>query len=223
MSKPPIHIVIPAAGDGQRFKDAGYELPKPFIDVFGKPMIERVEMNLRPYGMTHQVHILFKEDLKRPSSGALETIMQADFDLEGPLIIANCDQLVAFHKSVHDLIDCPYDGALVVFKSNKPHHSYVETKDGVITRIVEKEVISSTAVTGVYYFKHARDFYDAAMEVISRDEKVNGEFYVSSAIAKMIEDGSKLVAYEAPSAMLGTPEELQLFEAAVKVARELQI
>ena len=41
-----INIVIPMAGLGSRFADMGYENPKPFIDVAGKPMIERVLDNL---------------------------------------------------------------------------------------------------------------------------------------------------------------------------------
>lgn len=34
-----INIVIPMAGEGKRFRDAGYTVPKPFIDIRGKPMI----------------------------------------------------------------------------------------------------------------------------------------------------------------------------------------
>ena len=34
-----INIVIPMAGAGSRFAKAGYDKPKPFIDVLGKPMI----------------------------------------------------------------------------------------------------------------------------------------------------------------------------------------
>ena len=41
-----MNIVIPMAGSGQRFKDAGYPEPKPLIDVLGKPMYERVLDNL---------------------------------------------------------------------------------------------------------------------------------------------------------------------------------
>ena len=37
-----INVVIPMAGAGSRFQEQGYELPKPLIDVCGKPMIERV-------------------------------------------------------------------------------------------------------------------------------------------------------------------------------------
>ena len=43
-----LNIVIPMAGRGSRFADAGYELPKPLIDVNGKPMIEVVTANIRP-------------------------------------------------------------------------------------------------------------------------------------------------------------------------------
>lgn len=42
-----INIVVPMAGLGSRFAIAGYEKPKPFIDVLGKPMIERVMENVQ--------------------------------------------------------------------------------------------------------------------------------------------------------------------------------
>ena len=41
-----INIVIPMAGEGSRFVKSGYQKPKPFIDVDGKPMIVRVLENL---------------------------------------------------------------------------------------------------------------------------------------------------------------------------------
>ena len=43
-----LNIVLPMAGKGSRFANAGYSLPKPFIDVAGKPMIKVVIDNLRP-------------------------------------------------------------------------------------------------------------------------------------------------------------------------------
>jgi len=212
-----IQVVIPAAGNGQRFKDAGYENPKYLIDVCGRPMIDRVIDNLRPV-KANTVQVIRQEDLQRPSRGAVETIVQAQLDLEQPLLIGNCDQLVAF--DVNDFIDTDLDGRIVTFQSTKDHHSYVELDDeGCLTRIVEKVVISNKAVTGVYYFAKARDFYDAAMAVIANDTRVKNEYYVSSAITIMLEAGLKIRTYDAPSAMLGTPDELQLFEAAVSVAK----
>jgi HAD superfamily hydrolase (TIGR01509 family) len=42
------HVVIPMAGEGSRFKEAGYTIPKPFIPVGGKPMIQWVIENMIP-------------------------------------------------------------------------------------------------------------------------------------------------------------------------------
>jgi NDP-sugar pyrophosphorylase family protein len=41
-----LNILIPMAGEGNRFKMAGYTLPKPLIEVHGKPMIQLVVDNL---------------------------------------------------------------------------------------------------------------------------------------------------------------------------------
>ena len=43
-----LNIIIPMAGHGSRFSNAGYKLPKPLIDVKGSTMIERVIKNLTP-------------------------------------------------------------------------------------------------------------------------------------------------------------------------------
>ncbi len=213
-----IQLVIPAAGNGQRFKDAGYSKPKHLIDVLGKPMIERVVDNLKPNGLC-TVQVITRGSLKSDSRGAVETILQATLDPEEPLLIGNCDQLVAFN--VNDFVEsCEgLDGGLVVFRSNKEHHSYVEESGDIITRIAEKQVISNLAVTGVYYFQRAGDFIDAGREVIGNNDRYNNEFYVSSAIARMIDSGLKLGVYEAATAILGTPAELQLFEAASEVSK----
>ena len=44
--KQEFNIVVPMAGRGYRFVEQGYTDPKPFIDVNGKPMIQRVIENL---------------------------------------------------------------------------------------------------------------------------------------------------------------------------------
>ena len=46
-----MHIIIPMSGFGERFRKAGYPVPKPLIEVNGKPIIEYV-VNMFP-GETH--------------------------------------------------------------------------------------------------------------------------------------------------------------------------
>jgi len=45
--KKTLHVVVPMAGLGSRFSKAGYTIPKPFIPVFGKPMIQWVIDNMK--------------------------------------------------------------------------------------------------------------------------------------------------------------------------------
>ncbi|HIO72072.1 MAG TPA: glycosyl transferase family 2, partial [Flavobacteriales bacterium] len=58
-----MNILIPMAGEGKRFKEVGYNLPKPLIDVAGKPMIERVIEGLGVEG--NYVFIVQEEHIEK--------------------------------------------------------------------------------------------------------------------------------------------------------------
>ena len=45
-----MNILIPMAGAGSRFEQAGYTFPKPLIEIHGKPMIQKVVENLNLEG-----------------------------------------------------------------------------------------------------------------------------------------------------------------------------
>lgn len=225
-----LNVLIPMAGDGKRFELAGYVKPKPFIEVKGKKMIEIVMENITPSDVnkiilitrkhhnckeelisTEKLNLLELIELDSPTEGSLQTILHAEeYIKDCELILANCDQKIIF--DVNEFVDkCRnFDGGLITFNSANPHHSYVcvDSSD-IITTIIEKEVISNIAVAGVYYFKNASDFIKASKKIIDSNIRQKGEFYVSSALKLMIEDGIKLKAYDAQSIMLGTPEELK--------------
>ena len=40
-----MQIIIPMSGFGERFRKVGYKVPKPLIEIDGKPM-EKIEANL---------------------------------------------------------------------------------------------------------------------------------------------------------------------------------
>jgi HAD superfamily hydrolase (TIGR01509 family) len=48
MKEQKVNIVVPMAGHGSRFSKVGYTVPKPFIPVFNKPMIQWVIENITP-------------------------------------------------------------------------------------------------------------------------------------------------------------------------------
>ena len=67
-----MNIVIPMAGAGSRFQEAGYALPKPLIDVKGKPMIQVAVENINIDG--NYIFIVQKEHRQRYN---LDTIIVA--------------------------------------------------------------------------------------------------------------------------------------------------
>lgn len=229
-----IVVVIPMAGLGDRFRKAGYKKPKPFIDVKGQKMINIVLNDVIPENCEEVFLVSLREnnateeikdldiknknakvmvlELDKLTDGALQTILAAEEKIrDSSVIICNCDQKVNF--DVNDFIKKSenFDGGLITFKSQNSHHSYIHREGDIITNIIEKEVISSDAVTGVYYIKDANEFINAAKSVIKFNKKEKGEFYVSSALQLLIYKGLKLISYEAESIMLGTPEELEKY------------
>ena len=59
-SKRMLNIVVPMAGRGSRFVNAGYKLPKPLIMVHDKPMIQYVTNNIRPKKEHRFIYLVYK-------------------------------------------------------------------------------------------------------------------------------------------------------------------
>jgi len=160
-------IILPMAGNGQRFIDAGYDLPKPLIDIKGKPMFIRVLENIE-YGtdihvIVRRQHIdqysideLIKEAspnatvhvLEATTEGAACTVLEAiDPESDSGFLVANCDQLMSWDKS-HFFEQDNAEGTILTFipDHDKPIHSYVTINDdGYISELAEKKMISNIA------------------------------------------------------------------------------
>lgn len=221
-----IDVIIPMAGEGRRFAEAGYDLPKPLIDVAGKPMIERVIDCLQPADGARFVlvsRILLPNvpatvvTLNEATDGAVDTVRRAaPYTGPGPVVVANCDQYVT--PGLVDEFLSAMEGAdagVMVFNSTNPHHSYVKISGGLVTEIAEKKVISDNAVVGVYWFADSTVLFDACRVVLAHGRRhANGEFYLSSVLGLLVDSGYKVRAVEVDvrdKHMLGTPEELAIF------------
>lgn len=201
-------IVIPAAGEGRRFREAGYEGPKHLLPLAGTPMIDRVVSNVRPLDSGRVV--VADRHLVGETRGAVDTVLKAGIYPHQPLVVANCDQLIVLPDRV------PEGNVVFTFRSGSPAHSYVITDpEDRITEIREKVVISNRAVSGVYKFDRAEPFLEACEQVVDSED---GELYISSALKRMIAAGITLVACDVPTAILGTPEDFQRFEVAALCA-----
>ena len=142
------------------------------------------------------------------TEGAACTCLLARDHLDGPrpLLIINSDQFVEWNEEVdsadfwRQLMDEKqqgYDGNILCFKHPRKlgdkKWSYAATdSDGLVNDVREKEVISDNATVGAYYWQRSADFVSAADEMIRRDVRVNGEFYVAPVYNINIEWGQRM-------------------------------
>ena len=236
-----INIVIPMAGAGSRFTEAGYEKPKPFIDVSGKPMIIRVLENLtcnnaryiliaREDHLNREKQLVKEIENKYPvvfhpighlTEGATCTVLHARkfINNDEPMIIANSDQIVDiyFQDYVKDCLDRDLDGSIMTFKDPEKNNkwSFAKTNPiGIVEEVREKVAISNLATVGIYMYRKGKYFVNAAIDMIVQNERVNNEFYVCPVYNYAIKNDNRIGVYNIDYEFmhgLGTPEDLKLY------------
>jgi len=231
-----MNVLIPMAGAGSRFANAGYTFPKPLIEVNGKPMIQVVVENLNIEA--NYTFIVQKEHYEKYSlqyllnliapncnivqvdglteGAACTTLLAKEFiDNDAPLVMANSDQFVEWNSN-----ECLYafnadgiDGGILTFKATHPKWSYAKVGvDGFVSEVAEKKPISDNATVGIYFWKKGSDYVKYAEQMISKNIRTNNEFYVCPVFNEAIEDGKKIRIKDIPGMWgIGTPEDLNYF------------
>ena len=232
-----LNIVVPMAGRGSRFAQAGYKMPKPLIDIHGHPMIEYVTRNIRPRCAHQFIYICQEEHLEQYhlarelermapgctivtvdhiTEGAACTVLLAEryIDNDDALMIANSDQFVDTDINCYLSGMGGHDGLIMTMPASDPKWSYIRyDENGFVTLVREKEVISDQATVGIYNYSHGSDFVKFAHQMIEKNIRVNNEFYVAPVYNEMIEAGRRIVFRDVGEKMfgLGTPEDLVQF------------
>lgn len=231
-----LNVVIPMAGAGSRFEQAGYTFPKPLIDVMGSPMIQMVVENLNiDANFTFIVQKLHKEkynlgallNLIAPNcnivevdgitEGAACTVLLAKkyINNDSPMILANSDQWLDWDSNefMYKMNELECDGGIVTFTAVHPKWSFVKVNSyGYVTEVAEKNPISNIATVGVYFWKHGSDFIKYAEQMIEKNIRVNGEFYAAPVFNEAIQDGKKIKVHHINRMLgTGTPEDLKTF------------
>lgn len=231
-----MNILVPMAGAGSRFAQAGYTFPKPLIDVQGKPMIQVVVENLNIDA--HYIFLVQKEHYEKYNLKHLLNliapgcdIVQVDGITEGaacttllakelinsdkPLLTVNSDQFVEWNSNevLYAWSADNIDGGILTFKGTHPKWSFAKLgEDGFVAEVAEKNPISDNATVGIYYWKKGSDYVKYAEQMIEKNVRTNNEFYVCPVFNEAIQDGKKIRIKEIPKMWgLGTPEDLNYF------------
>ena len=164
-----IQLVIPMSGIGKRFIDAGYDVPKPLIEVDGMPIIEHVvnlfdrpddvificnEVHLRDTNMTEilkrispncKIYPVPNENRRGPVDAIAQVFDKLDDDRE--IIVSYCDYGTEwdYEKFLKDTRAAGSDGAIPCYTGFHPHmlggdnYAFVKVDGKVAIDIQEKK------------------------------------------------------------------------------------
>jgi len=232
-----MNIIIPLGGKGERFKIAGYNVHKPLIQIFDKPMIcyvldnlnitiedcvfiiyYNVEKNLFEetiYKKYSNIHFI---ELKEQTNGPAETIFKGidyikSISSNKKNILFDCDTF--YTEDVLNLYRT-IDTNAVFYVNNtetKPIYSYIMLDStNKITEIKEKIKISDNANTGIYCFNNLDILHKYSQKVITNNITFKNEYYTSCIIDQMIKDNHDFVGIKLSNKYvfnLGTPQQLE--------------
>ncbi len=216
-----IHLIMPMGGGGTRFGNKGFDLPKPLIELQGKPFfywatqsvvkfvdvediifvvlqdhIDRFQIDKRIKEFYPEAKIqVIPEVLNGAVLTCLEGLKAVDDDL--PILFNDCDHAFisnAFYEYAKKADFESVDGALVTFESDRDCYSYVKyDSEGNVVGTIEKQVVSNQAICGAYYFKN-KDIFEKG--VSGYLENCNySEYFVSGVYNEIANDNKRIITF----------------------------
>lgn len=231
-----VNLLMPMAGRGSRFSITGYDLPKPLVELNGKPFFWwSITSILRSVDIATLTCVILKEHidkfnidkkilsyfpdarfviLENVTSGALETAISGlkliNNDL--PVIINDCDhafELNDLSEKINFLRESELlDGYLCHFKSDSSAYSYGRyDQSGQLIETVEKKAISNLAIAGAYIFRNRKLI--SLYYNAYKDNCSYDELYISGLYNFMVSDDKVIRGILLDSHLsFGTPNEL---------------
>lgn len=231
-----LNVLIPMAGAGSRFAQAGYTFPKPLIEVRGKPMIQVVVENLNieanfiyivqkehyeKYNLKYLLNLITPDckivtvDSMTEGAACTSLLAKEYINNDNPLVMANSDQYVEWDSNnvMYSFAADGIDGGILTFKATHPKWSYAKLdENGFVSEVAEKKPISNNATVGIYYWKKGSDYVKYAEQMIDKNIRTNNEFYVCPVYNEAISDGKKIRVKQIDKMWgIGTPEDLNYF------------
>jgi glucose-1-phosphate thymidylyltransferase len=209
-----MNIIIPMAGKGKRMRPHTLTVPKPLINVAGKPIVQKLVEDITKVCGEKVEEIAFiigadfgkevEENLIKiaESQGAKGTIcyqdkalgtahaiMCAKDSIKGKTVVAFADTLF----KADFVMDTNQEGVIWVQGIEDPSQfGVVKLNDaGVITDFVEKPTtfVSNLAIIGIYYFKDGENLKKELQYLLDNNITEKGEFQLTNALENMKQKG----------------------------------
>lgn len=227
-------LVLCMAGLNTRFHDVGFDIPKYLLPWNEETIIHEIIKQLgtfdetillankrdsyfktklvdtiKPLGLTeHNVQYIGDTNGQAHTAYIGASLLK---DQTKPFFVHNADTLL-IGRDFEKIENLMADGYIDVFVANNPKYSYVRSKEGLVTEIVEKSPISPFASSGLYGFESSR-FYQQMYEELS-NTFIGEEMYIANLLTYMIQKNSSIGLNELNNTyetiVLGTPQEYGL-------------
>ena len=229
------HLVVPMAGAGSRFSKSGWKLPKPLIELNGRPFfvwsvlpVKKLsavkditfvvlQEHVSEFGIDKEILCFFPDArirvIPKVLPGQVFTCMEGVRDISDdlPVMFNDCDHMFSSGSAFGALTDgFSYDGGLVTFESNSPAFSYVRCdQEGRVIGTAEKNPVSTRAICGAYIFRSCGLFRDLASEYVNSCPY--SECFVSGVYNIMCSRNMRIGVFNADYNIdFGTPEQYEL-------------
>ena len=232
-----VSLVLLAAGEGKRFSESGYQIPKPVLKTVSLPawkhitgcfehvtevaIVTRKEIS-HYFDVENGMRLIEIEGLSNgQAASALAGLVGLTYDV--PVIIASCDAIFHLHSSGFSYPNTTHD--LEVWTAPPTSFQYligdqycwVELDDRrkIIDISMKKNPASQghwEIVTGTFAFRSRLFAISLLTEVMNSDLSHRGEKYIDHAITLGLESGLTMIANSRDDYLsVGTPEEYETF------------
>ena len=222
-----MRVIFPMGGTGKRFTDAGYKIPKPFLTINGKTL---VEMAINSLGNLYPLVFVCREEyadqlaqiapkgrstiipMQGDTTGPLQTVLREEvsrvIDSHNPILLMDCDSYFTDPEELERAIDVftfsEASGGVTVRKTDDPSCSYAKIKEHtwMVKETREKDPFTKWSTTGPYWFRSGKEFL-----WVAKDALRDGIASISPVYNYIIRMGGKVKAFEVKTFVhLGTPE-----------------
>lgn len=214
-TKAAMQVIITMAGLGQRFRDAGYSVPKPFIKIGEKTVLDHL-LNCFPrdWKVVLAVNESFQFENKilqqnvsvvpvpYSKRGPLDTVraVLTVLDLNQAVCVSYCDYVMLWDPIQFIQVAQNADAAIVSYRGFHPTyygpnsycHMAVNERSQQVLDLQEKKLFTEDIQNewtscGLYYFKSAAFLKECLLAQEQQNLNYNGgEFYTSLAIKAMM-------------------------------------
>ncbi len=203
-------IIIPAAGKGTRLAPHTDYNPKPILPVAGKTIVdfimdkvktlENVESVIFIVGYLKDKMIEYLKNKYKDIN--IEFVVQNEYkglahavSLAKPYIKDNDDVFIIlgdtiFEADIKSVVEKKQNSLASFVVEDPRRFGIIILENEKVIQVIEKPkvITSNLALTGLYYINNMYSLFDSIAYIMEHDIKTNGEYQLTDAIQKMIDD-----------------------------------